>query len=225
MMDISALVSVAMEISGKAKPVAWEQEFWRHIVTLGLRESLVLLAFGSVCIFYGWRIFRILVVICCAFIGMLLGMWVGAKAGSQLWGGVFGAILLAIVAFPLTKWAVCILGALAGGILTGGVWYALGLPSEYIWAGALVGVVAGGMISFIVFKISIMLFTCLAGVTMILAGILALFYMYQPSARTVQDLVLHNQWFLPAAIILPTIGAMFLQNKLISTGSSFSLES
>jgi hypothetical protein len=59
---------------------------------------------------------------------------------------------------------------------------------------------------------------------MIIASILSLFHLYQPSARTVSDLVLLHPWFVPIMLILPTIGAMFLQNKFIKEGSSFSLD-
>jgi len=198
--------------------------FWQQIVSIGLREALGLVAFGFVCVFYGWRIYRGLVVICAAFIGMIVGISVGAKLGSEMWGGAVGLIVLAIVAFPLTKVGVAILGACAGGIITGGIWYALRLPYEYIWAGALVGFVAGGMVSFIVFRISIMLFTSLAGTAMVIFGLLAVFNLYQPTSQTIHNMVIEYQWFVPLVLILPALGCLFLQNKLIQNGSSFSLE-
>jgi hypothetical protein len=54
-----------------------------------------------------------------------------------------------------------VLGAVSGGILTAGVgwrWTASGIRL----GGGLVGLIAGGMISFIVFKIAVILFTSLA---------------------------------------------------------------
>jgi len=221
----SSILAMGDKMAADAQhPVVSPQIFMQQITSIGLREALGLVAFGFVCIFYGWRIYRGLVVICAAFIGMNVGMMIGAKAGSQLWGGVFGLLALAIVSFPLTKIGVAVLGACAGGLMTGGIWYGLGLPYEYIWAGALVGFVAGGMISFIVFKISIMLFTCFAGTAMIIFGLLSLLNLYQPATATVQDMVLQYRWFIPAVLILPSLAFIFLQNKLIQSGSSFSLE-
>jgi hypothetical protein len=224
-MDIS-LLAVASNSTGAltTQPVT-NEIFWQHITKFGIREALMLIAFGIVCIFYGWRIFKGLVVLCCAFIGMAIGMMVDGKLHSSPWMAVLGLLLMGFIAFPFTKYAVCILGAFAGGVLTGGIWYAFGLPYEYIWAGALVGVVAGAMISFIVFKISVMLFTCLAGSVMVIAGLLAVFRLYQPSSQMTADLVLLHKWFLPALLIFFTIVCMFVQNKLIKEGASFSLES
>jgi hypothetical protein len=192
---------------------------WQQITTLGLREALVLIAFGAVCILYGWRIFTVLVAICAGAIGMLIGMELGKRAGSEVWGGVIRLVVLAAGSLPLMKWAVSVLAAIAGGVITGGIWYACGFPQQYMWAGALVGAVAGGMISFIVFKTAVMLFTCLAGTAMVLSGVLALLRLYEPTSKGVQDVVLNHIWVVPVALIVPTIGFMFLQNKMGKGGS------
>jgi hypothetical protein len=218
-MDYSAILAVAD--AAKNQPVITFDVniFWKHITSLGLRESLTLIAFGAVCVFYGSRIFTILVSICAGFIGLLIGMELGKRGGSEVWGGVVGCIVLAAAAVPLIKWAVSVLAAIAGGIITGGLWHACGLPPQYMWAGALVGAVAGGMISFIVFNVAVLLFTCLAGTAMAMTGVLALLHIYEPTSKSIADIVLNNAWFVPLALIVPTIGFMFMQNKM-GKGSS-----
>jgi len=71
----------------------------------------------------------------------------------QLIWGLIGLGLMAILSVPLMRWAVSILGAIAGAILASGIWYACELNEQYILAGAIIGIVAGDMISFIVFKL------------------------------------------------------------------------
>ena len=111
-----------------------------------------------------------------------------------------------------------ILGAVAGGILTAGLWYACKLPEQYIWAGGLVGVVAGGMISFIVFKIAVMLFTSLGGGVLVVTGALALLYQYEsiqePPTERVMELFYNHNWFVPVLLLVPTIIGIAVQNKL-----------
>ncbi len=46
--------------------------FWEQITSLSLLEALTFISFGVVCLFYGWRIFKVLVVINFALLGMLL---------------------------------------------------------------------------------------------------------------------------------------------------------
>ncbi|MBN1786976.1 MAG: hypothetical protein JW806_01120, partial [Sedimentisphaerales bacterium] len=123
---------------------------WEQISSLDWLQALLAVSFGSVYMLYGWRIFKVLAVVSFGMLGVFAGMYLGEMFGSVLWGGIIGLVLLAAISIPLMKWAVSILGAVAGGIVTGGVWFACGLPEEYIWAGAIIGIIAGGMISFIV---------------------------------------------------------------------------
>jgi len=55
-------------------------------------------------------------------------------------------------AWRLIRWPVSVLGAVVGGVLIAGIWYAFELPEQYIWTGALIGFVAGGAISFVIFS-------------------------------------------------------------------------
>jgi hypothetical protein len=199
---------------------------WEQITTLTWLQAVVGISFGLVYLLYGWRIFRILVVICFGLIGLYLGMLVGQRLGSQLWGGVLGIFAMAVLSMSLIKWGVSLLGAAAGGVITGGLWYAFGLPEQYIWAGAIIGVVAGGMMSFILLKVSVMLFTSLGGSAILAINFLALLYQYQtkvmvPANNNIQDMFYNRTWFLPLIIILPTIIGMIVQNKLIKTSSDW----
>lgn len=202
---------------------------WDQITSLTWLQAVIGISFGMVYLLYGWRIFRILVVICFGLAGLFLGMMAGQRFGgtnSELWGGVLGLFALAVLSMSLIKWGVSVLGAAAGGILTGGLWYAFGLPQQYIWAGAIIGIVAGGMMSFILLKISVMLFTSLGGSLILAISFLALLYQYQtkimvPPTTAVRDMMFEKTWFLPMVIILPTIIGMIVQNKLIKKSSDW----
>ena len=202
---------------------------WEQITALTWFQAVLAISFGVVYLMYGWRIFRVLVVISFALLGMLGGIHVGKFfSGSEIWGGVVGLLLAAFLSMPLMKWCVCILGATAGGILTGGVWYAFELPQAYIWAGSLVGVVAGGMISFIVLKAAVMLFTSLGGSGITVIGVLALLHIYEttvanPATDNIRTLVFERDWFLPMALMVPTILGMMLQNKFIKHSHKWEL--
>jgi hypothetical protein len=191
---------------------------WEHITSLGVIEALTFISFGTVCLFYGWRVFKILVIISFALIGLALGVLASEKINGedhQLIGGLIGLILMAVLSVPLMRWAVCVLGAAAGGTLTGGLWYAAKLPEEYIWAGGLIGIVAGGMISFIIFKIAVMLFSSLGGSTLVVTGVFAILYLYPGTTDQIEELFFGEKWFLPTALLVPSIVGIFVQNKFI----------
>jgi len=193
---------------------------WEQISSLNGLQAVVAVSFGVVWLLYGWRIFKVLAVISFALMGLYVGMWFGDKLGSQFWGGTIGLVALSVISIPLMKWCVCVLGAIAGGTLTSGLWYAFGFTQTYIWAGAVIGIIAGGMISFIIFKAAVMLFTSLGGSAITVVGILALLHLYETSiAQTptqhIQDFVFGYKWFLPLAVLIPTLGGILMQHKLV----------
>ena len=228
-MDCVTILAQAVEAAG---PEAAEEAivpmdlFWTQITSLGLLEALTFISFGAVCLVYGWRVFKMLVVISFGLLGLLLGITVSDKVSggdSQILGGLIGLGLLAALSVPLMRWAVSILGAVAGGILTSGIWYACGLTEKYIWAGALIGIIAGGMISFIIFKVAIILFSSLGGSGLMATGILALLYLYPQTTEKVEELIFTQKWFLPTMLMAPTLVGVILQNKFVKRSKEWDL--
>ena len=226
-MDFSILAQTAQSASQATDqavvPIDW---FWKQITDLSLLEALTFMSFGSVCLFYGWRVFKILVVINFGLIGLVLGMEItGRIAGfnNQLAGGLIGMGVLAVLSVPLMRWGVSILGAAAGAIIAAGIWYACNLPETFIWAGALTGLVAGGMMSFIIFKAAVMLFTSMWGSNLIAVGSMALMYQYEKTSAQVQDLVYNQKWFLPVVVIVPAMIGVFLQNKFVKDSKDWDI--
>ena len=118
-------------------------------------------------------------------------------------------------------WGVCLLGAVSGGILTAGLWLGLRLPEEYVWAGGLIGLIAGGMISFIVFKIAVILFTSLGGSILLAVGVLAIIYDHLLTGSQLKDFIATNQWFVPAILFGPMAVGLYFQHKFIKSDQNW----
>jgi len=228
-MDCVTILAQAVETSSAQaaeEAVVPMESFWAYITSLNLVEAVTFISFGVVCLFYGWRVFKILVVISFALLGLFLGVSVTDKIvglNSQLWGGLIGMGLLAVLSVPLMKWAVCLLGAVAGGIISSGIWYASGLPERYILAGALIGMVAGGMISFIVFKVAVILFSSLGGSCLIVVGSLAILYIYPQTSERLEEIIFTKKWFLPTILTAPTLIGVILQNKFVKDSKDWDM--
>lgn len=210
-----AAEGASSEAGGGVVPI---ETFWKHITSLGQLEAFMFISFGVVWLFYGWRVFKVLVVISFALLGLVLGMGVTARVqgiNNELIGGVVGMLTLAIVSIPLMRWAVSLLGAFAGAIFTAGIWYACGLNERYILAGALIGMVGGGMISFIVFRIAVILFTSTGGGALVLTGGLALLYRYSSAQVEIERLVTQERWVLPVALMVPMLFGLIAQHKFV----------
>jgi len=224
-MDSVTILAGAVESSSRTPEAAEAAEgavvpidvIWERIISLDLLEALTFISFGVVCLFYGWRVFKILVTICFALLGLLVGVWTNRLliGGNVIWLAAITTVVFAFLSVPLMRWGVSILGAVAGGVLTSGAWLALELPEKYIWAGGLIGLIAGGMISFIIFKAAVMLFTSLGGSGLIVVGTLAILYNYMGASERLQLLVFDQKWFLPVVLVVPMAIGMLLQNKFI----------
>lgn len=236
-MNFISLLAVAEEQAAPAsKPlmdvIEAKDYLWNQISDLHWLTAMLILSVGVVYLLYGWRIFRVLVVISFGFIGLFMGMIIGDKAfvseHALLWGGIIGMTIFAFIAIPLMKWCVSILGALAGGILTSGIWIAFDLADTYLLAGFLVGFITGGLISFIMLKVSVMLFTSFGGALIMVSGLLGLLHQYDilvasPPSSYAYNFIYVNQWFLPAALTLTTGIGMYLQNKFIKQAPKFEI--
>ena len=179
---------------------------------------------GVVYLGYGWKIFKMLVVINAGFVGILAGAYLGAGYSDahggqhmELISGVTGGILLAVLAWPLMKYAVSIMGGLAGSFLGYGLWIylttILDRPdlSRHAWVGALIGLLVLGMLAFIIFRLTVIVFTCVQGAVMTVAGLLAMVLKYQPAAEELQNRLLPNPHLLPLLVAVPAVIGFFIQ--------------
>jgi hypothetical protein len=228
MMDCFTILAQGTEIS---KDPVHEEGFmpinliWVQITELSPVEALAFICFGVVCLLYGWRIFKILVTLCFSLVGLFGGLLINEKlvGGNGMWLGLMGLAMMAVLSLPLMRWGVSALGAIAGGILAGGVWYAFALPDKYIWAGALAGLIAGGMISFIIFKLAVILFTSYGGSVLIVTAVLAVLHTYMFEPGRVKEIVYGYRWFLPVALMVPTLAGIIIQNKFISSSKDWNI--
>ncbi len=198
---------------------------WHHVSTLDVVEALTFISFGVVCLFYGWRIFKILVTICFGLLGLLVAIWANDQliGGSVVWLAMICILFFAILSIPFMRWGVSLLGALSGGILTAGATLAFGVGDQrLLLAGGLIGLVAGGMISFIVFKIAVILFTSLGGSTLVVTGLLGVLHQ-NTDPKKLEMFVSDYRWFLPVLILVPMVIGMVLQYRFIKTAQDWSV--
>lgn len=235
MQNIAIIAQAVQNTAASAAPLVSLplERIWQEVAALSWLHAFLAISFGVICLFYGWRIFRVLVVLCFGLAGLLAGVKIVSQFPAlnntlaelnnlEIWAGAIGFCFLAVISIPLMKWAVSILGAISGGMLTTGIWRACDLPSEYALAGAVMGVVAGGMISFIVFKMAVTLFTSVGGSMLVTAGVLSLLNRYEgmqtPPTANIEAMFYHKHWFLPAFLLIVTFIGMVVQSRL-SKGS------
>ena len=81
------------------------------------------------------------------------------------------------------------------------------------------------MISFIVIKVAVMLFTSVGGSIITIVGMLRLIDLWEatrsPATEHIKDWVFGYNWFLPLVLIVPSVVGIFTQNRLIKHSSKW----
>ncbi len=207
------LHSAAQHIPHQMDLLAWSQQ-----MTPGVATILILL--GLVYMLFGIRIFKMLVMLNAAIVGGFLGVLaVGAHGEGALACGLIGAVLAAAIAWPIMKYAVAIMGGIFGAMLGASVWHTLSLAPDLVWAGALVGLVGFGLLSFVLFNGSVMMYTSLQGSFMMVFGVLGLLYKYADLAPKVTTHLNLEPYLLPALVLVPAVlGLIFQQHHATGHG-------
>jgi hypothetical protein len=178
--------------------------------------ATLLVIFGLVYLLFGWYIFKILVTMNAALVGAYIGAFLGGKANTNtaMPGALIGGFIAAALTWPLMKWAVAVMGGIFGALLGSAIWRSLNLDPTYHLAGGLSGLILFGMLSFILFRGSIIMYTSLQGSVMLIFGALSLLLKYPSVGKQIADAMTSKPFILPAAIFIPaTVGLIFQQSQ------------
>jgi hypothetical protein len=177
-------------------------------------NAALLIMFGLVYLFYGFYLYKYLVMANAAWIGGWIGYVLSRHSGEQALAVVTCAFVAAVVTWPTMKYSVAVMGGLFGALFGAAVWNSVGLEQHFAWAGALSGLIAFGMLSFIIFRGSIMMYKSLQGSVMLIFGLLGLICKYQSVGPTVTYHIKVQPVILPLAILVAMIlGIVYQQHN------------
>lgn len=189
-----------------------QNELLRWCTDMGVGSSILLMLMGVVYLMYGYKMFKHLVLLNAALIGGYIGAILGVRFGGYpLAGGILGVIAAVSAAYPLMKWAVAVMGGICGAMAGAAVWLVVGLEPDFAWAGALTGLVGLGMLSFILFRGSIIMYTSLQGAMMLILGVIGLACKYQDFSPRITSSLNAQPMMLPLAVLIPAILGLIYQ--------------
>jgi hypothetical protein len=192
---------------GQGDLLNWCQE-------MGPATAMLLIVGGIVYMLWGLKVFKILMTVNAGLVGMYIGGLIGSKMGSVTAGTRSGGIGGALLAWPSMKYSVAIIGGLFGGLMGATIWRMADLDVQYCWAGALIGLISFGMLSFILFRASIIMYTSLQGGVMLILGILGMCYKYNDIAPHINKQMSGTPYLLLIAVLIPAlVGLIYQQQK------------
>jgi hypothetical protein len=181
--------------------------------------AVIFLAAGLICLFQGYKIYKTVTVILALAIGAFAGYSLGKRIDAEYVVAGCMAILLAVTCFPLMKYAVAALGGLVGAFLGANSWSAMSrlinegdhTTAGHYWVGALVGLLICGMLAFILFKITVVMFTSISGSTIAVLGGVALLLQIDLFADSVSHGISAHSAILPLLVLVPALIGFILQ--------------
>lgn len=196
--------------------------------------AIVFLAAGLMCIINGYKFYKPVTVLLALVIGASAGHALGhqIKAEESVIAGCIGA-LLAATCMPLMKYAVAVMGGLSGAFIGANAWTAIakmaaksaaagnaaatagaatsGGAADHYWVGALIGLILFGMLAFIMFKLSIVMFTSVSGSTLAVLGAMALLLQVPEWQPTVTRSLSSHTIVTPMLVLVPAMIGLILQ--------------
>lgn len=182
--------------------------------------AALLLLFGIIYLMFGVNWYKWLVTINAALLGGYIGLRLGRMTDGPLVGAFIGAFTAAAVTLPLMKWCVAVMGGIYGGLLGAAIWRSFGLEPQFAWAGALSGLIFFGMLSFIIFRGSIIAYMSLQGSVMTIFGLLGLIFKSTAVAPQIAQHLQLKPFILPAAIFIPALIGLIYQQTTGATADA-----
>ncbi len=190
--------------------------------------ALGLVAASVVFLARGWKYYKYLVVLDALIAGAFVGALIGARTGRphmDIYLAAGLAIIFAVTAWPLMKYAVCVLGGVAGAAFGCVLWYcgaqALGYANmaQEAWVGALVGLIILAMLTFIAFQTTVILGLGLQGALMLVFGAFSLMFRVNGLEQPLNDHIAANSFFVPLMIFIPgAVGIIYQHSQAYAGG-------
>jgi hypothetical protein len=191
--------------------VPLDETAWAVIASLGYVQAALFIAVGLVYLLCGYKVFRVLVVVNAAVLGAWMGHWIGVTWQLGWWPPLAGAAVLAIAAWPLLRVAVCLTGGSAGALLGVLVAGSFTLDPTQTAVAALAGGLVLGLLSFVIFKLTVIGSTALLGSLMTVLGVTAVCAQFEELAKAVHQALHAYLWALPVMVIVPAIIGLVYQ--------------
>ena len=175
--------------------------------------AAVLLFLGLAFSVFGLTLFKLVVTVNVAGLGVWAGFLVGRMFDARLPGMVIGGLLFAALAWPAMRFAVAACAGLVGFVVGVALWRALGMADAYAPAGGAIGAIFLFMLSFSLFKLSVLAFTAIQGATMLVGGLLGLLLKYPRVDEPVVRWTTEQPALLPITLLSLSVVALLFQQQ------------
>ncbi len=227
--SLVGIFDVVVNVFSHTDALAHPKSLVDSLSSLHIAWSIIFLVAGLTCLLNGYRYYKIVVVCLAAAIGLFggykCGVMLNASGGGPYIIAACLGLLCAITCIPLMKYSVAAMGGLAGAFIGGNIWSAAyrlaegaDVPVQNAWIGALIGLVVFGMLAFITFKLSVVVFTSVAGAMVCVLGAMSLILNIPSWKPSVTESISAHAIVMPLLVFVPAIIGLILQESYKEDG-------
>ena len=174
---------------------------------------------GILCVLNGYRWHKWVVVALAFILGLLIGHILSQSMGKSAIVAIALGVLFACIATPMLRWTVAVFGGLTGAFLGANAWtLANAQPENAQWAGACMGFIAVALLSFVVFRLVVVLFTSIGGAAMVVLGIITLLMQVPGWEANVRNSLATNQYLIPLLVTVAAVAGFVIQESRVRGG-------
>jgi len=177
-----------------------------HLVWAG-----IFITAGLFAVLNGYRWHRTIVMVCTFFTGLGFGYAISQSVDVSLMIGACVGVLAAVLAWPLMKYAIALCGGLAGAFIGANLWTALNQPPDTYYAGALIGLVAFGLLSFILYRVVIIVMVCVIGAFILVMGAITCMIHIESWDTALRQGFVENPTLIPLLVLVTAVIGIVVQ--------------
>ena len=170
-----------------------------------------LVAVGLALMLFGWRMWKICVVLAFWLIGAIGVSKLVGPGQSQLFYAACGGAVLGLAAFYPVKYAISLLG----GLLVSGVVFhylsGINIEGSTLWMSAGAALIGGTAFAALNRRHVVILVTAFLGAVLLMSGITAWIMAFPPFFGTVRTLASDSMIVVPFLLLVPTVMSCFYQ--------------
>lgn len=176
----------------------------------------VIFVVGVLCVLYGYRFHKWVVIALAALLGLFIGNILSQQMGKSLIVAIALGILFATIATPMLRWTVAVFGGLTGAFLGANAWtLSNASPADAKWAGAAMGFIAVALLSFVIFRFVVVLFTSIGGAAMVVLGGITLLMQVPGWEPAIRQGLQSNQHLIPLLVTTAAVAGFVIQESRV----------
>jgi len=187
-----------------------------NLAKMPLIGGSVIVVVGAMCVLNGYKWHKWVVIALAFLLGLGVGQILSHQMGKSAIVAVALGVLFATIATPMLRWTVAIFGGLTGAFLGANAWtLANATPSDAQWAGACMGFIALALLSFVVFRLVVVLFTSIGGGAMVVLGAICLLMQVPGWQETIRANLSTNQYLIPLLVTVAAVAGFVIQESRV----------